>query len=245
MQDVKPLDRAHKHTKADKLSCYQGMFTNAVSQTPLTPSPPSPARSANLATFPPCPPSQLSFGHHNIEQQLLTDPLPRGWSFDAHVMFDLEAHGRIDRTKEVAAETNMTLARNILEEEVDGSAGLLCHSNIWDLRQAGGGMWTGPKGGMSDLLISERRGIRPEWFKWGHYIDVSWQWSTSFVAGLALISHWFFSSLLRQCGISRRSQSGVHLASARASPAQTSSQSTFAAATSSYVTSTPSPASLI
>lgn len=88
-------------------------------------------------------------------------------------MFDLESQSRIDRTIEVAAERGFNLSRNVLEEKVDGSSGLLCHSNIWDLKQAGGGMWTGPKGGMTDLLIPERRGIRPEWFKWGHYIDVS------------------------------------------------------------------------
>lgn len=116
---------------------------------------------------------QLSYGHHNIEQHLIKEPLPRGWSFDAHLMFDLEHQGRMDGSRAWAKKNNVTLQRNFLEERPDASAGLLCHTNLWDLRQAGGGMWTGPEGGMTELLPPERRGIRPEWFALGHYIDVS------------------------------------------------------------------------
>lgn len=168
--DVKPLDRTGRWTKSENISCYQGGFTHGV----RTPSPLlAPTLAARTATADLRLTLQLSFGHHNIQQQLIPAPLPRGWSFESHVLFDLESWERIDDTRKQAALRNETLARHVMDEPGDGSQGLLCHSNLWDLRTAGGGMWVGPKGGMPDLLTMQRRGIRPEWYQWGHYIDVS------------------------------------------------------------------------
>lgn len=79
------------------------------------------------------------------------------WSYESYTLFDYQFESRFEAAKRVANETGRVLAPNLALETAD--SGLLCYTNLWDLRHAGNGLK--PDSVMSKMLPDPLRGLYP------------------------------------------------------------------------------------
>ncbi|GAA6023432.1 hypothetical protein JCM11491_005581 [Sporobolomyces phaffii] len=105
---------------------------------------------------------------------------------EGHVLFDYDFLTRLDLLRQAAASTHRELAPNLERDQ------LLCYTNLWGLSRTGtsspGTFWNSDykdfdgvqatRGGMVELLHPSLRGVHPEWWSVGRYIDFTpavWQ----------------------------------------------------------------------
>lgn len=164
MDDLKPNTNIYPDTPKEVIGCHKGSwFENAV-----------------------------NFGDHNLHMDVYDVKRPGDddvvWSYESYVLFDYQYESRYAAAHRVANETSRTLAQNMEDETADG--GLLCYTNLWDLRHAGNGLRK--EHAMYSMLPDPLKGVYPgtymrfscdtfvcswdvstEWQSIGRYIDVS------------------------------------------------------------------------
>ncbi|BGP38506.1 hypothetical protein JCM10449v2_002440 [Rhodotorula kratochvilovae] len=154
LADVKQFDLEGRKTKRDDVGCYHGN---------------------NWAT------DGRTFPAFNLKAS--SWPIQRigGWANDAvesFILFDMDPVFRHQSTERFAAREGRTIPRNMRDSQ------LLCYDNVWSLREVSmyrDGWWPHfyltaeglqeEKGGMMDLLNPEHRGMHPEWWAIGQYLD--------------------------------------------------------------------------
>jgi hypothetical protein len=84
----------------------------------------------------------VNFRDHNLHMDVYDVRRPGDdnvvWSYESYVLFDYQYESRHEATHQVANVTQRILAPNMEQETADG--GLLCYTNLWDLKHAGGGL---------------------------------------------------------------------------------------------------------
>ncbi|KAG0666890.1 hypothetical protein C6P46_003600 [Rhodotorula mucilaginosa] len=153
--DVKPLDPGHNLTETDDIGCYMG--NNEFE-------------------------AGTSFDKFNLARSIWrvdrSTPFPN--SIESFVLWDYDEKRRISETKTFAQTRGYTLPSNMLES---GSTDLLCYGNIWALAHAsararGWSYFSGhvpelqhESGGLLKMMDPSVRGMWPEWYSIGQYID--------------------------------------------------------------------------
>ncbi|GAA5877286.1 hypothetical protein JCM3774_001625 [Rhodotorula dairenensis] len=152
-EDVKPLDRQHTLTEADDVGCYMG--NNEFE-------------------------SGTSFDMFNLARSIWrvdkSDSYPN--SIESFVLWDYDEQRRIAETKAYANKGGYSIPANLLDSN------LLCYGNVWSLAHASALArgWTYFSREVPDLqresgnnmvkmLDPAVRGMWPEWYNVGQYID--------------------------------------------------------------------------
>ncbi|GAA5914983.1 O-fucosyltransferase family protein [Sporobolomyces salmoneus] len=123
-----------------------------------------------------------SFGDYKLSSSAWSIERPYSFasnSIEGHILSDYDFPSRLSSLGQVANETGRALPRNLKDDQ------LMCWTNIWGLTRAGVSAprtwWNtdykytegvqATEGGMSKLLHPSMRGVHPEWWSVGQYLD--------------------------------------------------------------------------